>query len=43
MKVLARISPARSSVVNYYVSITVEYERELASTRRATRRYGRGH
>lgn len=24
------ISPARSSVVNYYGSITVDYERELA-------------
>ncbi|MGW0421111.1 hypothetical protein [Streptomyces sp. NPDC003015] len=28
--VLARISPARSSAVNYYGSITVDYERELA-------------
>ncbi|MGA5128186.1 Tn3 family transposase [Streptomyces olivoreticuli] len=27
---LAHISPARSSVVNYYGSITVDYERELA-------------
>ncbi|MFJ8855482.1 hypothetical protein [Streptomyces sp. NPDC102437] len=27
---LARISPARSSVVNYYGSITVDYEHELA-------------
>jgi hypothetical protein len=29
-EVLAHISPARSSVVNYYGSITVDYERELA-------------
>jgi hypothetical protein len=28
--VLAHISPARSSAVNYYGSITVDYERELA-------------
>lgn len=28
--VLAHISPARSQVVNYYGSITVDYERELA-------------
>ncbi|MGW1673035.1 hypothetical protein [Streptomyces sp. NPDC002324] len=27
---LAHISPARSSVVNYYASITVDYDRELA-------------
>jgi hypothetical protein len=29
-EVLAHISPARSSVVNYYGSLTVDYERELA-------------
>ena len=29
-EVLAHISPARSSVVNYYGSITVDYEHELA-------------
>lgn len=29
-EVLAHISPARSSSVNYYGSITVDYERELA-------------
>ncbi|WP_409475126.1 hypothetical protein [Streptomyces sp. HC307] len=29
-QVLAHISPARSSAVNYYGSITVDYERELA-------------
>ncbi|MFE5549119.1 Tn3 family transposase [Streptomyces sp. NPDC056534] len=29
-EVLAHISPARSSAVNYYGSITVDYERELA-------------
>ncbi|MFD9412993.1 Tn3 family transposase [Streptomyces sp. NPDC059989] len=29
-EVLAHISPARSSVVNYYGSITVDYEQELA-------------
>ncbi|MFB7337791.1 hypothetical protein ACFC00_40300 [Streptomyces adustus] len=29
-EVLAHISPARSSVVNYYGSITVDYEYELA-------------
>ncbi|WP_308031157.1 Tn3 family transposase [Streptomyces sp. CoH27] len=29
-EVLAHISPARSSVVNYYRSITVDYEHELA-------------
>lgn len=29
-EVLAHISPARSSVVNYYGSITVDYDRELA-------------
>ncbi len=29
-EVLAHISPAHSSVVNYHGSITVDYERELA-------------
>lgn len=29
-EVLAHISPARSSAVHYYGSITVGYERELA-------------
>lgn len=29
-EVLAHISPARSSAVNYYGSITVDYDRELA-------------
>ncbi|MGI5513775.1 hypothetical protein [Streptomyces sp. CA-106131] len=29
-EVLAHISPARSSAVNYYGEITVDYERELA-------------
>lgn len=29
-EVLAHVSPARSSVVNYYGSITVDYERGLA-------------
>ncbi|MFG3019705.1 hypothetical protein ACGFZQ_14350 [Streptomyces sp. NPDC048254] len=29
-EVLAHISPARSSVVNYYGSITIDYEHELA-------------
>ncbi|EST18516.1 hypothetical protein [Streptomyces roseochromogenus] len=29
-EVLSHISPARSSAVNYYGSITVDYERELA-------------
>ncbi|MGX1762208.1 hypothetical protein ACWIG5_35795 [Streptomyces lydicus] len=29
-EVLAHISPARSSVVNFYGSITVDYEHELA-------------
>lgn len=29
-EVLAHISPAHSSVVNYYGSITVDYEHELA-------------
>lgn len=29
-EVLAHISPARCSVVNYYGSITVDYEHELA-------------
>ncbi|MEU1171019.1 hypothetical protein [Streptomyces microflavus] len=29
-EVLAHISPARSSAVNYYGSVTVDYERELA-------------
>ncbi|MFI9825249.1 Tn3 family transposase [Streptomyces sp. NPDC052013] len=28
--VLAHISPARSSAVNYYGEITVDYEREIA-------------
>ncbi|MFB7237894.1 Tn3 family transposase [Streptomyces sp. NPDC056269] len=39
-EVLAHISPDRSSAVNYYGSITVDYERELASTTRATGRCG---
>ncbi len=29
-EVLSHISPARGSVVNYYGSITVDYEHELA-------------
>ncbi|MGW0883231.1 hypothetical protein [Streptomyces sp. NPDC002671] len=29
-EVLAHFSPARSSAVNYYGSMTVDYERELA-------------
>lgn len=29
-EVLAHISPARSSAVNFYGSITVDYDRELA-------------
>ncbi|MEV5887337.1 Tn3 family transposase [Streptomyces sp. NPDC052020] len=41
VEVLAHISPARSSAVNYYGSITVDHERELAQLDdKGHRRYG---
>lgn len=43
-EVLAHISPARSSVVNYFGSVTVDYERELAQLDdQGNRALHRGH